>query len=129
MYILSNFVPQKYAFTVAQRLYKFQLARSTTQQLIPVAASRCSAAFSAVSAPAKVMYHRCLFYGNWESGKFLHTVDGRNPAPLGMYKNPVNNIPDDLKLWNWNHPSVAGASPKFAIVVHPSKWQQQSKDS
>ena len=21
----------------------------------------------------------------------VHTVDGRNPAPLGMYKNPVNS--------------------------------------
>ena len=24
------------------------------------------------------------------------TVDGRNPAPLGMYKNPVNNEINDL---------------------------------
>ena len=41
-------------------------------------------------------YHFHMFFSHF----WGDTVDGRNPAPPGMYKNPVNNVINYLSL-NW----------------------------
>ena len=72
------------------------------------------------SAPPPEKFHKALL----TETNGINTVDGRNPAPAGMYEFPVNNGKDDqpqlVPAGFLNHQQwLGGGNSNISFIFHP----------